>query len=305
MTRVAISPRSFRQVPGRHQELLARSGLEFRYPIVDRHLSEEEMVALVTGCDALVVGIDPVTAQVLDAGPLRVVAKYGSGLDNIDLEAARARGVAVAAAPGANAQGVAELTLALLFALARHIVPHHLSAREGRWERRIGIELSGKRLGIVGLGQVGRRVAAIAQGVGMEVVAHDLVPKDAQVPLVGLEELLAASDAVALHVPLTDATRGMVDRGFLQEMTPGALLVNTARGGLLDFDAVTEALHTGRLAGAAMDDFEECPGPDSSLWVHPGFIASPHAGASTVEAVERTGVAALEAILREVAGWTG
>lgn len=302
MTLVAISPRSFRQVEGRHRELLARSGLGARYPEVDRHLSEEEMVQLVSGCEALVVGIDPVTARVLDAGPLRVVAKYGSGLDNIDLGAARARGVKVAATPGANSQGVAELTLALLFALARNLVPHHLSAREGAWERRIGGELAGGRLGVVGLGQVGGRVAAMAAGIGMEVSGYDLVPDRVEAPLVDLDTLLAESDAVTLHVPLTDATQGMADRRFLARMKPGAFLVNTARGGLVDLEAAAEALAEGRLGGLAMDDFEDRPGPDSPLWAHPGFIASPHAGAATVEAVERTGVAALELILGELGG---
>lgn len=300
MTRVAVSPRSFRQVAGRHQQLLGESGLEVRYPAVDRHLSEEEMVELVTGCEGLIVGIDPVTARVLDAGPLRVVAKYGSGLDNVDLEAARQRGVRVAAAPGANAQAVAELTLALLFALARRVVAHHLSARGGDWQRSVGVELSGKRLGVVGLGQIGQRVAAMARGVGMEVVAHDPFKESAEVPLVDLHELLTASHAVSLHLPLTPATRGMVDAAFLARMPPGGMLVNTARGGLVDLEAVADALRSGHLAGVALDDFDEVPRPESPLWSCPGFIASPHAGASTVEAVERTGVAAVQAVLEVV-----
>lgn len=302
MTLIAISPRSFRQVEGRHQELLARSGLEARYPGVDRRLTEEEMVDLVSGCPALVVGIDPVTARVLDAGPLRVVAKYGSGLDNIDVEAARARSVKVSATPGANSQGVAELTMALLFALARHLISHHVSAHEGAWKRRIGTELSGKRLGVIGLGQVGGRVAKMAAGIGMDVYGHDIAVDQREVPMVDLSELLAESDAVTLHVPLTDTTQGMVDADFLGEMQLGALLVNTARGGLVDLEAAAEALERGRLGGLAMDDFEDPPRPDSPLWVHPGFIASPHAGATTVESVERTGIAALEVILGEMGG---
>lgn len=302
MIRVAISPRSFRQVEGKHRQLLAASGLEPRYSRFDRHLTEDEMVELVSGCEALVVGLDPVTDRVLDAGPLRVVAKYGSGLDNIDLEAARARGVTVAATPGANSQGVAELTLALLFALARNLVTHHESARVGAWERGVGVELAGKKLGVIGLGQVGSRVASMATGMGVQVCGHDVAPGPESVEMVDLDELLEASDAVSLHIPLTEVTRAIVDRGFLRRMRRGALLVNTARGALVDLEAATEELVSGRLGGLAMDDFDVRPSPESPLWSHPAFIASPHAGAATVEAVERTGEAALKVVLEALGG---
>lgn len=297
MRPLAISPRSFRQVPGRHQEVLAASGLTPRYPSVDRHLTEDEMIELVDDCEALIVGIDPVTARVLDSGPVRVVAKYGSGLDNIDLAAAQQRGVRVRSTPGANSQAVAELTLALLFALARRIVPHHISASAGRWNRDVGVELTGRRLGLIGLGQVGGRVARMAGSMGMEVVAHDPFITHAEVPLVTLDELISGSDAISLHVPLTEETRNMVAASFLARTRPGAFLVNTARFAVADIEAVADALASGHLSGAAFDDFEERPGPASRLWDLPGFLASPHAGASTVEAVERTGVAAVEIVL--------
>lgn len=283
--------------------MLAASGLTPRYPSVDRHLTEKEMIELVDGCEALIVGIDPVTARVLDSGPLQVVAKYGSGLDNIDLRAAKERGVKVASTPGANSQAVAELTLAFLFALARRIVPHHTSAAAGRWDRHIGVELTGRRLGLIGLGQVGARVARMARALAMEVVAHDPYVSTAEVPLLTKDELVSSSDAVSLHVPLTEETRHLVDSSFLGLMRHGAYLINTARFGLADIDAVAGALASGRLAGAAFDDFGDRPGPGSKLWDLPGFLASPHAGASTVEAIERTGVAALEIVL-EALGMT-
>lgn len=299
--RVAISPRSFRQVPGRHQDLLAEVGWEANYPEADRHLTEDEMVTLASGCEALITGIDPVSARVMDAGPLRVIAKYGTGLDNVDLEAAEARGIPVRNTPGANSQGVAELTLAFLFALARHLVPHHRSAAEGRWQRRMGTELAGKRLGLVGLGEVGGRVAVMAGGMGMDVIGHDPYCQAPPVPTTELGSLLERSWAVSLHVPLTPRTQGMIGPAEIERMPKGALLVNTARGGLVDELALTAALASGRLSGAAFDDLETRPGPDSPLWQQPGFLTTPHAGASTTEAVERTGVAALEAI-REVLG---
>lgn len=297
MTRLAITPRSFRTVPGRHITLLAQAGIDVRYPELDRVLTEPEMIDLVRGCDGLIVGLDPVTPSVLDAGPLRVVVKYGSGLDNVDLEAAGARAIQVRTTPGANSHAVAELTIGLLFALARHVVVHHVDARGGTWARRMGSELAGRRLGIVGYGQVGRRVAMLARGIGMEVLAHDPNVDDAEVALVDLGRLVETSDAVSLHVPLMPATRGLVDATFLARMRPGAWLVNTARGGLVDMVALTDALVDGHLGGAAIDDFDEAPPPDSRLWQLPNFIASPHAGASTVEAVERTGVAAVVAAM--------
>jgi len=297
MSSVAVSPRSFREVPGRHRELLEGSGLKTVYPAVDRQLTEDEMIDLVAGCDALIVGIDPVTEGVLKAGRLRVVAKYGSGLDNIDIEAAERLGIVVKSTPGANSQAVAELTLALLLALARRVVPHHVSAASGSWDRHMGVELMGRQLGLIGLGEVGRRVALMAGAMSMELVAYDPFVDRSDVRMLSLEELIASSDAISLHVPLTEDTRYMVDADFLARMRPGAFLVNTARFALADIDAVADALASGRLAGAAFDDFEDRPDEGSRLWGMDGFLASPHAGASTVEAVERTGVAAVQIVL--------
>lgn len=296
--RVAISPRSFRQTPGRHLELLASSGLETRYPTQDRHLTEDEMVELVRGCESLIVGIDPVTEQVLQAGPLRLVVKYGSGLDNIDLSAADRLGVRVTSTPGANSRAVAELTIGMLLALARHLVFHDRSVRGGSWERKAGCELAGRRLGVVGYGQVGRRVAHMAGALGMKVIVHDPFVSQAPVDLVSLEELLRTSDAVSLHVPLTEETRGLVGRRALRTMKPGAFLINTARAGLVDEQALAEALAEGHLGGAALDFIEVTP-RGSPLFDHDNFLGSPHAGAATVEAAERAGLAALEEVLRE------
>lgn len=298
MTAVAVTPRSFRQTPGEH---LARlDGLDVRYPDQDRALDEAEMVELVRGCAGLIVGVDPVTRPVLEAGPLRVVVKYGSGLDNIDVAAARDLNVALSSTPGANARSVAELAIALLLALARHVAVHDRAVRGGSWSRRTGSELAGKRLGVVGYGAVGREVARIARGLDMEVVAHDPLVSDAEVPLVPLAELLAESDAVSLHLPLTEETRGLVDADALAAMPPGALLVNTARGGIVDEAALADALASGRLGGAALDTFAEEPPAASPLLALDNVVLSPHAGAATVEAVRRTADQAVEQLLRDL-----
>jgi phosphoglycerate dehydrogenase-like enzyme len=301
VTPVAVTPRAFRQVSGAHLERLRESGLDVRFPGVDRPLDEPEMVALVRGCGGLIVGVDPVSAAVLDAGPLRVVVKYGTGLDNIDLDAAAARGVTVRTTEGTNARSVAELTIALLLALARHVVPHDRVVRAGSWSRRIGIELDGKRLGLVGFGAIGRLVGQIATGLGMSVVAHDPFAVGADVELLPLDGLLSISDAVSLHLPLDERTRGLIGTRELALMRPEALLVNTARGGLVDEAALADALRSGRLGGAAFDCFVEEPlPPDSPLLALDSFVASPHAGAATHDAARRTSLRAVELLLEAV-----
>jgi phosphoglycerate dehydrogenase-like enzyme len=298
MTAVAVTPRSFRQTQGAHLLRLEQSGVLVRYPTVDRPLSEPEMLELVEGCEAVIVGVEPVSAAVLDAGPIRVVVKYGSGLDNIDLDATSARGVTVVGTGRANARSVAELTIALMLALARHVVAHDRLIRSGSWSRRPGIELEGKRLGLVGYGAIGRTVARLAHGFGLVTVAHDPVLAEADVELVDLDELLTSTDVVSLHLPLDERTRGLLGTRELALMRPGALLINTARGGLVDEQALAEALRTGRLGGAAFDVFLEEPlPPDSPLLELDSFVASPHAGAATTEAARRASLLAVDLLL--------
>lgn len=299
MTSVAVTPRSFRQTPGAHLDRL-RAELDVRFPELDRPLDEDEMVELVAGCAGLIVGVDPVTARVLGAGPLRVVVKYGSGIDNIDLEAAEARNVRVSSTPGTNARSVAELAIALLLTLARNVARHDRGVREGSWRRLTGVELAGKRLGVVGYGAIGREVARIARGLDLEVVAHDPFVEEADVSFVPLEELYATSDAVTLHLPLTEETRGLVGECELRTMKPSAFLINTARGGLVDETALADALRSGRLAGAALDGFEVEPLGESPLTELDSVVLSPHAGAATEEAVLRTAVQAVDQLLADL-----
>jgi phosphoglycerate dehydrogenase-like enzyme len=299
VTAVAVTPRSFRQTPGEHLDRL-RAELDVRFPDLDRPLDEGEMAELVRGCAGLIVGVDPVTASVLEAGPLRVVVKYGSGMDNIDIAAAEARGVRLSSTPGANSRSVAELAIALLLALARNVALHDRNVRAGSWSRTTGIELAGKTLGLVGYGAIGREVARIARGLDMDVVAHDPLVEEADVPLISLDELYATSDAVSLHLPLMPETREMVGAEELAAMKPTALLVNTARGGLVDEDALADALRSRRLAGAALDGFAEEPLPDSPLRGLDSVVFSPHAGAATQDAVLRTASRAVDQLFRDL-----
>jgi D-3-phosphoglycerate dehydrogenase len=293
---IAITPRSFRKAPGAHHDLLTTSDVEVRFPDNERPMNATEMASFVEGCAGLIVGTDEVTDAVLGAGPLRAVVKFGSGLDNIDLAAAREREVAVDSTPGANARSVAELTIALMLALARHVVLHDRGVRAGEWSRRTGIELEGKTLGLVGCGAIGNEVLRMARGLGMDVLVHDPYA-EVKAPNVPLDNLLSMCDVVSLHLSLTDETRGVLDADRLRTMKKGALLINTARGGLVDEGALAETLREGRLGGAAFDSFASEPPTGSPLLGLDSFIASPHAGASTLEAAERAGVRAVSRLL--------
>ena len=238
-----------------------------------------------------------VTRELLEqARRLRVIGRAGVGVDNLDVEAATRRGILVMNTPGGNAVSVAEHALALMLALARSVPQSNAALHAGRWEKSgtKGIELRGKTLGLVGLGRVGTEVARRARALEMKVLAHDpYVSPDAvheaEAELVPLEELLARSDFVSLHAALSPTTERLINAETLGRMKPGTRLINTARGELVDEEALAEALRSGRLAGAALDVFAEEPPRGSPLLELPNVIATPHVAGSTAEAQEEVG----------------
>jgi D-3-phosphoglycerate dehydrogenase len=272
---------------------------------VDTALSPEQLAETIGGYDGLIVrSATKVTADVLDhAGRLKVIGRAGTGVDNIDLEAATRAGTVVMNTPGGNSVAAAELTLSHLMALARNLPQANADLRAGRWERKryTGIEIAGKTIGIVGLGRIGREVARRAKGLRMEILGFDpFVSRDAAagmgIEYVALDDLLSRSDFVTLHLPLTDETRHLIDARALGRMKDGARLINCARGGLVDERALYEALDSGHLAGAGLDVFETEPPSESRLIEHPNVISTPHLGASTIEAQQRVGVEIAEKV---------
>ena|SRR5438093_271741 len=272
-------------------------------------LAEADLLPLVPEIDAWIVrGGTKVTRRLIEAATrLRWVARAGAGLDNIDVAAARERGVQVLNVPGANAVAVAELVFGLLLGLLRKIPAADASVRRGEWDksRFMGRELRGKTLGIVGLGKIGRAVAQRARGFEMTCVGHDPLVPDAEVRAVGVEPLaldalLTRADIVTLHVPLAPETKGMIGPAQLARMPRGAILVNAARGGLVDESALLAALETGALSGAALDVFAGEPPKGSPLLSHPRVVLTPHIGAATVEAQEAVGEEIVKLLLTQM-----
>jgi (S)-sulfolactate dehydrogenase len=272
-------------------EILRGSGLDVD---VKLGLKPDELERIIGDYDALAVrSATKVTAKLLEkAARLKVVGRAGVGVDNVDLDAATRRGVVVMNTPGGSATTVAELTLAHMLALARHVAQATASVKAGKWEKKKfqGRELAGKTLGVVGIGNIGSIVVARCIAMRMRVVAYDpFISAEAAAKLgvtqVPLEDLWSQADVISLHVPLTEQTRNLVNAQSIARMKKGALIVNCARGGVIDERALADALASGHLGGAALDVFEkEPPAPDHPLLKLDGFICTPHLGASTEEA---------------------
>lgn len=293
--KIYISSRSFGVHTEEAIELLKSVGNVERN-LTGKPLPEEELKRIIKDIDALIVGIDNVTSDVLDhAERLKVIANYGVGLDNIDLEAATERGISVVYSPRANSDSVADFTMGLILALLRKIIVAHVSAKIGKFRSRkfIGVELRDKIIGIVGFGQIGSRVAQRAIGFGMKILTYDPYVSEEiltkfNAKKVSFEELLKNSDIVTIHVPLTEETKDLIGERELKLMKKNAILVNTARGGIVDENALYKALKEGWIAGAAVDVYEkEPPGKDFPLFELENVILTPHIGFYTIEAVRR------------------
>ncbi len=301
--RVLIATRSFGSTSRAPWDALTESGLEAVPVDMARPMTEERLSALLAddgGVDAAIVGVVPLTARVLASAPrLKVICMHGVGVDHIDLEAARRCGIVVANCPGTNAEAVADLALGLMIALARQLPLLDGQVRAGGWGTHRGVELWSKTLGLVGLGHIGRAVARRARGFDMKVLGYDpYVDADAAaaagIEPAPLEELLARADFVSLHTALTPQTRGLIGAAQLATMRPTAYLINTARGGVVDEDALYQALCSGAPAGAALDAFAQEPPCDSPLLTLPNVILTPHIGAHTAEAIARVGLLAVQ-----------
>jgi D-3-phosphoglycerate dehydrogenase len=269
-------------------------------------IAPDELLRVIGEYDALIVRSETkVTAAVIEAGKkLQVIGRAGAGVDNIDVEAATNRGVIVVNAPLGNTTSAAEHAIALMLSLSRYIPQANASLKSGKWERQrfMGVEVRGKTLGIVGLGQIGSEVARRARGLDMHIIAHDPFVSEERaqtliVEMVSLEDLLRRSDYIAIHTALTPQTRGLIGEKELSLVKPSARIINVARGGIVDEEALYNAVEEGRIAGAAVDVFSKEPAEDNILFKSDRIIVTPHLGASTAEAQERVALDVAEQIV--------
>jgi D-3-phosphoglycerate dehydrogenase len=308
-TRLLVTPTSYgKNDPRLKTELEAAVG-EVIYNPTGKPLSSVQVAELLPGIDGYIAGLDQIDENALQkADRLKVIARYGVGVDNVNLEAAQRMGIVVTNTPGANSVSVAELALGLILALARKIPAAHEAVRQGKWPRLAGLSIEGKTVGIVGFGAIGKQLARRLAGFDCRILACDPYPDSEfatanQVTLCPLPELLLRSDFVSLHLPLLPETRGLVDETFLEKMKRGAYLVNTSRGELVNESALLEALQNGHLCGAGLDAFaNEPPDPDLPLLAHPNVIATPHLGAQTDGATSNMGWMAMNDCLSVLRG---
>ena len=296
-----MAARSFARNATLRHELLGRYG-EATFNESGRVLAGEPLIALLKGHDRAIVGLEPIDEQVLTAVPeLRVISKYGVGLDGVDLKAIARHGVKLAWTGGVNRRSVAELTLMFAIALLHRLPQCDQELRAGQWNPLVGRQLTGRTVGIIGCGHVGKELVGLLGPFGCRVLANDIRDyaefyDENGVEPVSLLHLLHEAEVVTLHVPLDATTRGMIGEREVAQMRQGAVLINAARGGLVDEAALRVALQSGRLAGAAFDVFGQEPPADRALLELPTFLGTPHIGGSTEEAQLAMGRAAIEGL---------
>jgi D-3-phosphoglycerate dehydrogenase len=304
--KVAVTPRSFGKSSSLPLDMLKQRGCEVVLNPYGRILDKAEMKELIRDADAVIVGVDPLDADVLSAASrLKVISKYGVGTDNIDQTFAASKGIEVAVAAGANTDAVADYTLALMLAVARRIVPIDQGCRRMDWQKQTAVDVWGKTVGLIGLGAIGKGVARRAKGFDMRVLAYDLYqdPEYAArngIEYVSLDRLLRESDFISLHLPLTEQTHHIIGPAEFEKMKPTAVLVNTARGGLIDEAALLRVLRENRIWGAGIDVFSQEPPEEKELLQLGNIVIGSHTAASTYQAIENMGVMAAENVLKHM-----
>ena len=304
--KVLTTPRSYGKTDPELFAMLERAGLEVVRNETGGILDREAMKRMLADCDGVIVGVDPLDAEVIAAAPkLKAIAKYGVGVDNIDLAAARARGIRVSRTVGANSDAVADYAMALMLAVARRTVPIDTRCRQGDWKKLATRDVSGATLGLLGLGAIGKKVARRARGFDMKVLAQDpfwdgAYAAEHHITAATVREICARADFISLHLPLTPETRNCIGAAELALMKPDAVLINTARGGLVDEAALLDVLEAGRIWGAGIDAFAQEPPTDPRWFKLENVVLGSHCAASTTGAARNMGRMATENLIRDL-----
>ncbi len=303
MDKVLIAPAPLAGLDSAFVRVLREAGFELVYPNRGTQLTEDELMTFLPGIKASLAGSEPYTARVLDAHPgLRVIARAGVGYDAVDLAAAERHAIPVTITPGTNEGAVAEHTFCLILGLAKNLAAQHLGVKSGNWPRGANLPLRGRTLGIAGLGRIGKAVALRGAAFGMRLLAYDPVPDTAfaanhLVTLVPLERLLAESDYLTLHLPVSAESRYLINRRTLALMKPTAFLINTARGAVVNEADLLEALRNKRIAGAGLDVFEQEPPGKHPLFELSNVLLTPHAAGVDVQSRDDMALSAAQAIV--------
>lgn len=308
--KILVTPTSFNadtRSPARDK--LDRFADEVIFNPFGRPLEAAEIVPLLDNVDGYIAGLDHINRQVIEDAPacLKVISRYGAGYDRVDIEAAARRGLAVTATPGSNAEAVADLTMGLMLAVSRQIPLFDREVKSGGWPRRTGFEIYQKNLGIVGLGEIGRRVAKRAKGFSMSIRVYDPLADRSFIESNGLieaslDELWGRSDVITLHVPLVDDTREIINEGTIRRMKPGVILLNTARYELFNEAALLKGLADGSIRGLGLDVYADEPPTDHPLLKLPNVVLTPHAGSHTLEARNRMADMAVNNLIDVLSG---
>ena len=306
--KILITPRSFASFSDEPLKMLTERNYKIKRNNTGRPYRKEEMLKLIRDVDGIIIGIDELSAEIIEeANTLKVISKYGIGLDNIDINMATNKKIIVTNTPTANVDAVADLAFGLILSLARRIPEADKKTKSGKWEKIIGKSVWEKTLGVIGLGKIGRQVVKRAKGFEMNILAFDIV-KDKKIvqkygiKYVNLEKLLQKSDYITIHIPLNDATRNMISYEELEKMKKDAFLINTSRGGIVDEEALYNALRNNKLRGAALDVYNNEPLRESPLKELDNVIMTPHIGAYTEEAIENMSMQAAQNLIDVLEG---
>jgi D-3-phosphoglycerate dehydrogenase len=307
--KVCVTPTSYGKSDSRLFSELENQVGEVVYNKTGRRLNSFEVGEMIKDCKAYIAGLDIIDRSALEsARNLIVIARYGVGVDNVDLAAAEEKGIIVTNTPGANSISVAEMTIALILSLARNIPEITTATRKGEWPRQNGITLEGKCIGLIGFGTIGKAVAKRLKAFDMRVIAHDLYPDKAfaakyDIEIASLDQTLKDADFISLHIPLMSETHGYVNANFLENLKKGAFLINTSRGELIEENDLIAALDKGQIQGAALDVFnKEPPGAEHPLLHNPKVIVTPHCAAHTDGSTNTMGWMALNECMAVLKG---
>jgi D-3-phosphoglycerate dehydrogenase len=301
-------PTTFEPYNDSMREMLEEAGFEVTQRWDDAGIPKAELLEMIKDFDGMIMGLDRIDPEVIAAGKkLKVLAKYGVGTDNIDIPAATEAGIVVANTPGANATSVCELAIGLLIAVARQMVESCATVKSGSIYPQVGPELEGKTVGIIGIGNIGKRVATRLAAFGMNILVNDLVTypewaHDFPIKYVEKEYIYKNADVITVHVPLTDLTKDMISERELKMMKKSAILINTARGGIVNEDALDKALSEGWIYGAGFDVYSLEPPVGFGMLKHKNFIGTTHIGGSTYEAIKRIGEFAATNVIKVLNG---